>query len=315
MVTGANGFVGKPLCAELRRQGHSVRAALRSANTPVEDVEVVATGAIDGRTDWTDALRGVDGVIHLAARAHVMKETAADPLAEFLKVNLHGTANLAQQAARAGMKRLVYVSSIGVNGNRTDGAQTFSETDTPHPHNDYALSKWQAEQALRRIAQETGLEVVIVRPPLVYGPAAKGNFPRLLTAIDKGMPLPLGGADNARSLIYAGNLVSALIACATHPAAAGKTYLVRDGEDISTALLVEKIAVALGRKNRAFYFPPVLLRAAAAVLGRSDRIDSLFCSLRISDAKIRGELGWAPPYTLEQGLRVTADWFRSQHLR
>lgn len=309
MVTGANGFVGKALCAELRRQGHSVRAALRSANTPVEDVEVAVTGAIDGGTDWADALRGVDVVIHLAARVHVMKETAADPLAEFLKVNLHGTANLAQQAARAGVKRLVYASSVKVNGERTTESRPFVESDEPGPQDAYGMSKWQAEQALQRIAQETGLQVVIVRPPLVYGPGVKGNFISLLAAIDKGIPLPLAGAKNLRSLVYVGNLVDALIVCATHPAAAGQTYLVRDGEDISTAMLVDKIAGALGRKSRSFYFPDGLLRAAAAVLGRSEQIARLSGSLRVSDAKICGELGWVPPYTLEQGLRATADWY------
>jgi len=312
LITGGNGFVGRLLCAELLRHGQTVRAAMRSARSPIGNEEVAVVGQVDGGTVWTDALRGMDVIIHLAARVHVMKETAADPLAEFLKINLHGTVNLARQAVHAGAKRLVYVSSIGVNGNRTEETQAFSEGDIPHPHNAYAISKWQAEQALREIAQETGLEVVIVRPPLVYGPAAMGNFPKLLAAIDKGIPLPLAGVNNARSLVYVGNLVDALIACATHPAAAGQTYLVRDGEDVSTALLVDKIAGALGRRSRSFYFPPALLRAAAAVLGRSEQIDGLFGSLRVSDAKIRSELGWTPPYTLEQGLRATADWYRSQ---
>lgn len=312
LITGGNGFVGRLLCAEAFRRGHAVRAAIRSAGVLPDNIEVAVVGPIDAGTDWADALRGVDVVVHLAARVHVMKEAAADPLAEFLKTNLHGTVNLARQAVQAGVKRLVYVSSIGVNGNRTDGVQVFSERDTPHPHNAYAVSKWQAEQALQDIARDTGLETVIVRPPLVYGPAAKGNFPRLLAAIDKGLPLPLAGAHNARSMVYVGNLADALLACAVHPAAAGKTYLVRDGEDVSTALLVERIAAALGRESRTFYLPPVLLRVASSVLGRADQIDSLFGSLRISDAKLRRELGWVPPYTLEQGLRATADWYRSR---
>jgi len=311
LVTGANGFVGRYLCAEMFCQGWQVRGAVRSSAQLSDGADVVAVGNIDGDTDWMDALRGVEVVVHLAARVHVMKETAADPLAEFLKVNLHGTANLARQAARTGVKRLVYVSSIGVNGYRTDEAQAFSEQDTPHPHNVYAISKWQAEQALHRIAQETGLEVVIVRPPLVYGPGAKGNFPQLLAATDKGIPLPLKGAGNARSLVYVGNLVDALIACAAHPAAAGQTYIVSDGEAISTAVLVEKIAQALGRKSRSFYFPPALLRVVAALLGRSGQIDRLFGSLRVNDAKIRRELFWTPPYTLAQGLHETVDWYRN----
>jgi len=168
---------------------------------------------------------------------------------------------------------------------------------------------------LQRIAQETGLEVVIVRPPLVYGPGVKGNFISLLATIDKGMPLPLAGAHNARSLLYVGNLVDALIVCATHPAAAGRTYLLSDGEDVSAAQLVEKVAEALQRKSRSFYFPPVLLRAVVVILGRAEQVDRLFGSLRVSDKKIRTELGWSPPYTLEQGLRETADWYHHRRSR
>jgi nucleoside-diphosphate-sugar epimerase len=312
LITGANGFVGKALCAELLRQGQSVRAAVRSTNPPVENVEVATVGSIDDKTEWSDALRGVDVVIHLAARVHVMKDTAADPLAEFLKVNLHGTSNLAEQAARAGVKRLVYASSIKVNGEQTTETQPFSESDEPNPQDPYGVSKWRAEQDLQRIAQETGLEIVIVRPPLVYGPGVKGNFISLLAAINRGIPLPLAGVNNARSLVFVGNLVDALIACATHPAAAGQTYLVSDGEDISTAMLVEKIANAVGCKSRAFYFPPALLRATAAVLGRSEQVDRLFGSLRVSAQKLRSELGWIPPFTLEQGLRATAGWYHSR---
>jgi len=312
LITGANGFAGRSLCAEMLRRGWQVRGAVRSPDRLPEGVEVVAVGEIDGDTDWTDALRGVDVVVHLAARVHVMKENAADPLAEFLRVNLHGTENLARQAARAGVKRFVYVSSIGVNGKLNNKSSPFTGADDPHPHNAYSDSKWQAEQALHRISQQTGLQVVIVRPPLVYGPTAKGNFPRLLAAIDKGFPLPLKRANNLRSLVYVGNLVDALIACATHPAAAGQTYLVRDGEDVTTATLVEKIAGALGRNGRSFYFPPGLLRAAAALLGRAEQVDSLFGSLRVNDEKIRSELSWTPPYSMEQGLRATADWYRSR---
>ncbi|MDO8311363.1 MAG: NAD-dependent epimerase/dehydratase family protein, partial [Sideroxyarcus sp.] len=176
LITGANGFVGQPLCDELLQQGQSVRTAVRSTNTLIENAEAAVVGTIDSGTNWTDALRDIDVVIHLAARVHVMKDISADPQAEFLKVNLHGTVNLAQQAARAGVKRLVYVSSIKVNGERTSETAPFTELDKPNPQDPYAVSKWHAEQALQRIAQETGLEIVIVRPPLVYGPGVKGNF-------------------------------------------------------------------------------------------------------------------------------------------
>ncbi len=310
LVTGANGFVGQVLCAEAVRCGLHIRGAIRAACESSAGIEVAVVGEIDGETDWTDALRDVEVIIHLAARVHVMRDAAADPLAEFLKVNLHGTVNLVEQAARTGVKRFVYVSSVKVNGEQTTESQTFVESDQPDPQDPYAVSKWQAEQALQRIAQDTGLEVVIVRPPLVYGPGVKGNFISLLAAIDKSMPLPLTGAHNARSLLYVGNLVDALIVCATHPVAAGQTYLLSDGKDVSTATLVEKINQALGRNSRAFYFPRPALRAVAVMLGRAEQVDRLFGSLRVSDKKIRAELGWSPPYTLEQGLRATVDWYR-----
>lgn len=315
LITGASGFVGRPLCKELFHRGYQVRAAMRSHGQLSASGETVTVGAIDASTKWGDALKGVDTVIHLAARVHVMKDKAADPLTEFLKVNLYGTSNLARQAASAGVKRLVYVSSIKVNGEQTTEEQLFAETDEPDPRDPYAISKLQAEQVLQSIAGETGLEVVIVRPPLVYGPGVKGNLFRLLAAIDKGIPLPLAGANNLRSFVYVGNLVDALAACATHSAAAGQTYLVSDGVDVSTAMLVEKISLSLGRSSRSFYFPPGLLRAAATLLGRTEQVNRMFGSLRVNDRKIRGELGWTPPYTMEQGLSAMADWYRAMRPR
>jgi nucleoside-diphosphate-sugar epimerase len=312
LITGANGFVGRPLCKELFNRGCQVRAAMRSHGQLSAPGETVTVGAIDGETDWSSALSGVDAVIHLAARVHVMKDRAADPLAEFLKVNLYGTSNLAQQAASAGVKRFVYVSSVKVNGEQTTANRPFTESDEPDPQNPYAASKWRAEQDLQRIARETGLEVVIVRPPLVYGPGVKGNFIRLLAAIDRGIPLPVAGANNMRSLVYAGNLVDALIACATHPAAAGQTYLVSDGDDVSTAMLVDMIARSLGRNNRAFNFPHAILRAVATVLGHAEQVDRFFGSLRVNDEKLRRDLAWSPPYTLEQGLHATSEWYRAR---
>jgi nucleoside-diphosphate-sugar epimerase len=312
LVTGASGFVGGSLCTEAIRRGHEVRAAMRTAGYARSGAETAIVRQIDVQTDWIAALQDVEVVIHLAARVHVMKDTSANPLTEFRKVNVQGTENLVRQAARAGVRRLVYVSSIKVNGEETSGLRRYSEQDAPSPQDPYGVSKWEAEQALHRVAQETGLEVVIVRPPLVYGPGVKGNFISLLSAVNRGVPLPLAGADNARSLVYVGNLVDALIACATHPAAAGRTYLVSDGTPVSTATLVEKIAEALSCRSRSFYFPPVLIRAVAALMGRSAQIDRLFGSLRVDDEKIRRELGWVPPYTLEQGLQATADWYRSR---
>ena len=313
LVTGAGGFVGRPLCRELAHRGYRVRAAMRTRGQLSADGETVTVGDVDAATKWADALKGVDTVMHLAARVHVMKDKSADPLTEYLKVNLYGTSNLAQQAASAGVKRLVYVSTVKVNGEQTSEERPYIESDVPDPQDPYAVSKLQAEEVLHSISVETGLEVVIVRPPLVYGPAVKGNFFSLLAAIDKGVPLPLAGANGLRSMVYVGNLVDALVACATQPAAAGQTYLVSDGEDVSTAMLVEKLSHALGRNSRSFYLPPGLLRAAAIVLRRTEQVDRLFGSLRVNDQKLRTELGWAPPYTMEQGLRATADWYRTLH--
>lgn len=310
LITGANGFVGQSLCVEALRRGLHVKGARRTAGELPAGVEPVVIGPLDGKTDWSEALRGVDVVIHLAARVHVMKDTAADPLAEFLKVNLQGTEQLARQAARAGVKRLVYVSSIKVNGERTPEMRPFVETDEPAPQDAYGISKWQAEQSLRRISSETGLEVVIVRPPLVYGPGVKGNFIRLLAAVDKGIPFPLAGANKPRSMIYVGNLVDVLIACATHPGAHNQIYLVSDGQDVSAAELAKFISLGLGRPNRWFHFPLSWLRAAGKILGKSGQIERLITPLCIDSGKIRRELGWSPPYTLQDGILATAAWYR-----
>lgn len=310
MISGAGGFVGKALCAELLRRGQSVSAAVRSGNSLIENTEVIIIGAIDGETNWADALADVNVVIHLAARVHVMRENATDPLAEFLKVNLHGTSNLARQAASSGVKRLVYVSSIKVNGEQTSTTQSFTELDEPSPQDFYSISKWQAEQALWRISQETGLEIVVVRPPLVYGPGVKGNFAQMLAVIAKHIPLPLAAVDNRRSLIYVKNLVDALIACATHPVAAGQTYLVCDGEDISTPDLLRQLGDAMGCPAHILPLPLSWLRMLGKLSGKSDQVERLLGSLQVDSGKIRRDLNWVPPYTLQQGLQATAELHR-----
>lgn len=313
LVTGATGFVGQPLCAEATRRGLQVFGAVRSACELPAGVEPLIIGAVDGETDWAAALRGVDAVIHLAARVHVMKEAAAEPLAEFLKANLHGTANLAMQAAHAGVKRFVYVSSIKVNGEATRSGCKITEDDAPAPQEPYGISKWQAEQALHRIAGETGLEIVIVRPPLAYGANVKGNFAQMLKMLAKRLPLPLASAHNQRSLVYVENLVDGLIACATLPAAAGKTYLISDGEDISTPDLLQRLGAAMGCPAKLFPCPHALLKLAGRLTGKSAAIERLLGSLQIDSGKIRRELGWKPPHTLQQGLQATAEWYRRTH--
>ena len=286
-----------------------MRAAVRTSMT--QDVrDSVVVGEITGDTDWSAGLAGVDVVFHLAARAHVMRETAADPLAAFRKTNVTGTDLLARNAAAAGVRRLVYVSSIGVNGLLTREGKKFSEMDIPHPHNAYALSKWEAEQCLSRIAEETGLEVVIVRPPLVYGPDAPGNFAQMLNVVAKRIPLPFASIHNRRSLVYVGNLADALITCATHPAAAGQTYLVCDGEDISTPDLLRQLASGMGVPSHLFPCPPALLRLVGKLTGKSQQLERLLGSLQVDGDKIRRDLNWMPPYSLRQGLQATAEWYR-----
>jgi nucleoside-diphosphate-sugar epimerase len=300
------------LCEELLRRKYQVRAAMRAAGKLPEGVESVVVGEIGGNTIWSEALRDVQIVMHLAAALGSAKDSGSDELAQLLRVNLDGTTRLARQAADAGVKRLVYVSSAKVHGEHTSRRPPFTENDTPLPQGPYAISKLRAEQGLRQIARETGLEAVVLRPPLVYGPGVKGSFLGLLSAIDRGAPLPLSGASNRRSLVYVGNLVDAVIACATDPAAEGQTYLVKDGEDVSVAALVRKIASAFGRRARMFYVPAFMLRGAAFLFGRTDQLDKLLLPSCVSDEKIRGELRWAPRYTLEQGLAATTAWYGSQ---
>ena len=224
LVTGANGFVGRALCAELANRAYSVRAVVRAdAKLDVTDCEIVRISGIAADTDWGNAFHGVATVIHLAARVHIMRDDTLDPLTEFRKTNVAGTEQLARAAAASGVKRLVYVSSIKVNGEATQGNDRFTESDMPFPQDPYGISKWEAEQALHRVATETGLEIVIVRPPLVYGPSVKGNFAQMLKVLRRGIPLPLASVQNLRSLVFVGNLVDALIACATHSAAIGQT--------------------------------------------------------------------------------------------
>lgn len=309
-VTGANGFVGRALCAEAVRRGMRVRGITRSPAILPPGVENVAVGNVDGSTDWAEALQGCEVVIHLAARVHIMHDKSRDPLAEFRRVNTLGSIRLAQAAAAAGVRRLVNVSSIGVNGPSTEGDHKFTDQDVPDPHNPYSVSKWEAEQALREI-QTTGLiEVVTVRPPLIYGPGVGGNFLRLLGAVHRGIPLPLGMTRNFRDLLFVGNLADFLIVCAFHPAANGHTYLVSDGTPVSTHALLRGLARALEVQSRLFPVPPFLLQIVGNMTGYNAEFERLLSSLRVDSAKVCKELDWFPPFTLRQGLQATADWYR-----
>ena len=310
LVTGANGFVGRALCATLEQCGHEVIGAVRKIRSAEpKHIKYITVGEVNGQTDWSIALAGVDVVIHLAARVHEMHDTASDPLARFCHVNMAGTENLARRAAANGVKRLVYVSSIKVNGEETLSGQHYFECDKPAPQDPYGISKWEAEQALHHVAKETGLEVVIVRPPLIYGAGVKGNFLQMIRVIARGIPIPLALVYNQRDLVYVDNLVDALIACATHPKAAGQTYLVSDGESISTNELIHSLAKALNKRYLVFPFPISVMRFCAGLFGKSAAVDRLTQSLQIDSSKIRKELSWKPPYTMQQGLQATADWY------
>ncbi len=300
LVTGATGFVGRALCQQMMAAGHALLPAVRSkAGFPNEAV----VGDLESSTDWRLVLAGCDAVVHLAARAHVMAETAQNPLALYRAVNTDATLNLARQAAEAGVKRFVFISTIKVNGEGRDAP--YRETDVPAPADAYAISKWEAEQGLWRIARETGLEVVILRPPLVYGPGVKANFLRLMQLIQKGWPLPLGAIRNRRSLLYLGNLVDAIRLCVEHPAAAGQTFLLDDGEAVSTPELIRAVAHAMGRTARLPAVPVRVIEFAGVLLGKRAAVARLTGSLWVDSSSIRSRLNWTPPYSMDAGLAAT----------
>jgi nucleoside-diphosphate-sugar epimerase len=315
LITGADGFVGKAVCRRLLEFGLIPRAGLWNAGlwsalkaaTPGLD-EFATIGDLGANPDFRSALENVSAVVHLAARVHIMHDNALDPLAEFRRVNTGGTVALARVAAAAGVRRLVFVSTVKVNGEST-AAKPFTEEDLPTPKDPYAVSKWEAEEALRCVAAETGLEVVIVRPPLVYGPGVCANFLRLMRLVQRGLPLPLPDTNNRRSLIGVENLADCLVRCVSHPGASNQTFLVSDGEDVSTRELVVRMAPFLGRSARFLPIPEVALRLAARLVGKRPAIDRLLRSLEIDSRKVRRTLGWEPPVTLSQGLEATAHWY------
>lgn len=312
LVTGANGFVGRALCAALIKDGHRVRGAVRRNDGIVHpEISRVNVGEIYSQTDWSDALADVDVVIHLAARVHVLHETSVNPLEDFRQANVIGTEHLARSAATHGVDRLVFVSSIKVNGEEAKAGQPYTETDIPSPQNPYGVSKLEAENALHRVGIETDLQVVIIRPPLIYGAGVKGNFERMLNFISKGLPLPFAAVKNLRSMIYVENLAHVLTVCAIHPAAAGKTYLVCDGEDVSTPDMMRLLFQGLGKPVCLFSFPIALIKLTGKIFRKSTDIGRLIGSLQIDSRKIRRELGWQPPYTLQQGLLATAKWYKT----
>lgn len=312
LVTGATGFVGRALCPVLAASGATVIACTRKEETPDGASEVRLVRDICDEAALGAAMEGVDIVIHLTARAHIMRDDSADPLAEYRRINVEGTAMVARIARDAKVRRIVYLSSIKVNGERS-GDQPYRASDTPAPEDFYGLTKHEAEEALRDIAGEAGLEWVVLRPPLVYGPGVRANFLSLMSLADSAWPLPFGAVtENRRSLIFIGNLTSALAAAATHPEAVGKTFLIRDGEDFSTAQLIEGLRAALGRPRRLMAVPPALLKAGLKAVARGAMADRLLESLAIDDAPIRGDLGWSPPFETRAALELTAGWYQGK---
>ena len=307
LVTGAGGFLGRVLTSALISSCHTVRAASRDADSNL--CQTVAIGDIGAKPDWSAALSGMEAVVHLAARVHLLRGPNADAIAEYRRINVAATIRLAREASRLGVRRFVFVSSIKVNGESTPG-KPFSEGDKANPLDPYAVSKWEAELALQDIAAASGLELVIVRPPLVYGPRVGANFLRLMRLVDRGVPLPLARVDNRRSMIFVGNLVDAIITCIDHPGAARETFLVSDGEDVSTPELIRRMAQALAVVPRFFPFPPPLLQAMAVLAGKGDEAVRLLGSLAIDASHIKQRLGWVPPFSMDQGLAETVCWFR-----
>jgi nucleoside-diphosphate-sugar epimerase len=304
LVTGATGFIGHALLAQLVELEHiQVLALSRQAPTEsVTGVKYLHGWDLTSKTRWQLELAGVHALVHTAARAHVLNDRVADPLAEFRRVNVVGTLQLVKKAAEMGVKRFLYVSSIGVNGVQSASGEVFSEKDIPNPNNAYAISKWEAEQGLLQIAAESGLEVVIIRPPLVYGHNAPGNFGSLIRAVQRGWPLPLGAVNNQRSLVGLDNLVDFIVTCLTHPRAANQTFLVSDGQDLSTTDLVRGMAQAAGVPARLLPVPVWALQAGATLLGRGDAVQRLCGNLQVDISKARNLLGWVPPVSVEEGL-------------
>lgn len=313
LVTGATGFIGQALIAQLRSAGLPVKGAARSKPRPGQfgrGFECVAVGGLGSGTDWAAAVENVAAVVHLAGRAHVMRDGGGDLICAYRQVNAYATERLARQAAEAGVRRLIFVSSALVNGSHSTDLP-FSEADSPAAGGPYARSKLEAEHALRLVAADTGMELVIVRPPLVYGPCARGNFLRLMRVVDRGIPLPIASIRNRRSFVGLSNLCGLLRLCIDHPAAAGETFLAAD-ETLSTPMLVRRIADALGRPVRLWPCPTSLLELAGRLTGRSSTVARLTESLEVDSGKVRRMLGWSPATSMAEELASTAAWWRGR---
>lgn len=309
LVTGARGFVGSALVPALGTRGWLVRTVVRTAGNACANSEEIVVASFDDSRAWTDALRDVDCIVHLAARVHVMQDAVADPLDSFRKVNVEGTRALSDAAAKAGVRRLVFLSSIKVNGESTSGRAPFTENDLPAPADPYGVSKREAEDGLLALGRDGPMEVVVIRPPLVYGPGVKANFRVMMQWLQRGVPLPLGAIHNRRTLVGLDNLVDLIATCLVHPSAANQVFLAGDGEDLSTTELLRRLAAALGVPARVVPVPASWLEVAAALLGKRAVAQRLCGDLQVDISKARKLLGWMPPVTVDEGLRRTAAHF------
>lgn len=313
LVTGVNGFVGKELARELINDDKflisgAVRSLGQKMSYPLKNVDIKVVGDVHGETDWTEALSGVHAVVHLAARVHVMNESDVDSYNAYKQVNVDGTANLVKQAVAHGVKRFIYLSSIKVNGEERD--RVYTENDQPMPEGSYAISKWKAEELLKRVAQEAGIELIIIRPPLVYGAGVQANFLKLIDFVNRGNIVPFGMFVHKRSLIFVGNLVSAIKLCLTHPKAPGNTFLVSDGEDMSVRDLVAYIADALKVKILQIPVPIWSINFIGRIIGKSQTTKRLTMPLCVNCNQIKNSLGWIPPFSVNEGISFTVDWYQ-----
>jgi UDP-glucose 4-epimerase len=312
LITGASGLVGQQLCQQLARSGYVVRAALRRERAVPDHIsEKIVCGDISGATRWGSALENVDLVVHLAARTHVLRDTAANDQL-YLQTNADGTQALAAEAARHGVRRFIYISSVKVNGEGSSAGRAYGAGDEPQPHSAYATSKWLAEQRLWATVATAAMRAVVVRPPLVYGPGVRANFLRLLQWVDQERLLPLAAVKNRRSLVSVWTLCDLLMRLLEHPAAVDRTWMVSDGEDVSTADLVRRIARAMGRQPRLLSVPTAMLRLAGGLLGKGAELQRLCGSLTVDIAPTRQQLSWSPPVPMEEALARTVSWYRSQ---